>query len=1257
MNLRQTFFAVTVSLACVAGIVRLSSAAAWLGSPQALPGTPWSVQIQSSNASGTHLVLECPGFWTETVLQEGVLRTRISLPEAGITTQTGLPELPAIGRLLAIPADRAAEVLVHQVILASFPCENPYLAEPYEPGESLPEALNALEETFPLNWAEAQMPVIMKDHRLAPVNLFPLRYDPQTKELLLATRLELEIRTVLPSTDNVKTHFEPSSEAFAPLYQSAIDNLSEFNTASPLVGEGARGKYLIFINETFQDNAFLVQLMTWKRQLGYQVILHPIPASGYSNDQIKEVITQEYYAGDAPLDYVLLIGDVSGVLAIPYYTITKPGSPQEIDPTDHEYALLEGDDYFPDIMVGRLSVTSEYELSSALKNTLTYERDPYVANPAWFKRALLSAGNFSDQGIPPITPAWTTLWLMDKLYDFGYTQVDTVIYWGPGDPWSYPGTPNILNSLNTGDGLVAYRGWGDASGWQYPIFKVDNIMSPDLSNGAMLPVVVSIVCETGNYGDPATNPCFGEAWLRAGTPTTPKGGAAFYGPTDLHTNTKWNNPLYAGFFEGLLEENLYRLGQSALRSKLELYYGFPENTGIGDYAEFYFHTYNILGDPELSIWTDTPAALTLEAPAQITPGRQIVTATVRRADGSPAGGAYIAFYKVGEVLAGDVADGSGTAAVEIEPLTAGALTCTASKQNCIPEQQNISVQVGNFPVGISAVRLSGDGVAQAGETLEMTISVQNYGSTSLDGVEAELSENDPYASLNTSTATLGTISASGTAPAQFSVTLSPSVPDGYAVEFTLLLSNADYSAEDKFLLYVGGLQLVPAGFVLESGSLNPGGSAQIRLLLCNAGFLPAQALNGLLSCSSGAVNITANQSLFPVLQPNVVGMSSAQFSLLVNAEAATGQQVILDLDITAAGGYSQKVSFPLQLGQPAATDPLGPDSYGYYAYDNTDQDYAEVPEFNWIELDPEFGGTGATYYPLLDDMSLVVGMPFTFTYYGADFDTLTICSNGLISFGETWMTEFRNWNIPSALGPPNLIAPFWDDLKPDTIGLFADTTEFVEVFTKYDNVQGRFIIEWSRSVNRFGYEVYSSWKEETFELVLSDPAVNLTQTGDGEILFQYLVVNDVDDNNNYATVGIEDEAHRRGLQYAYSNDYPSAASPLTANRAIKITTDPPSVFAGGSGSSGLPTRTIFSAPQPNPANPGTVLRFALPEEGIVQIELYNALGRRVAVLMNGNQSAGSHSLQLHGEALPSGIYFAVLRFGRETLTQKVLILK
>lgn len=60
---------------------------------------------------------------------------------------------------------------------------------------------------------------------------------------------------------------------------------------------------------------------------------------------------------------------------------------------------------------------------------------------------------------------------------------------------------------------------------------------------------------------------------------------------------------------------------------------------------------------------------------------------------------------------------------------------------------------------------------------------------------------------------------------------------------------------------------------------------------------------------------------------------------------------------------------------------------------------------------------------------------------------------------------------------------------------------------------------------------------------------------------------------------------------------------------------------------------------PNPFNPSTQMSYALPSAGEVSIEVFSILGRKVAELSPGLQSAGRHSVTFNASQLTSGIYF------------------
>jgi hypothetical protein len=59
---------------------------------------------------------------------------------------------------------------------------------------------------------------------------------------------------------------------------------------------------------------------------------------------------------------------------------------------------------------------------------------------------------------------------------------------------------------------------------------------------------------------------------------------------------------------------------------------------------------------------------------------------------------------------------------------------------------------------------------------------------------------------------------------------------------------------------------------------------------------------------------------------------------------------------------------------------------------------------------------------------------------------------------------------------------------------------------------------------------------------------------------------------------------------------------------------------------------------PNPARDRATIRFTLAEASAVRLAVYDALGREVAVLVDGRVEAGAHAAVLDGSTLPSGVY-------------------
>jgi hypothetical protein len=85
----------------------------------------------------------------------------------------------------------------------------------------------------------------------------------------------------------------------------------------------------------------------------------------------------------------------------------------------------------------------------------------------------------------------------------------------------------------------------------------------------------------------------------------------------------------------------------------------------------------------------------------------------------------------------------------------------------------------------------------------------------------------------------------------------------------------------------------------------------------------------------------------------------------------------------------------------------------------------------------------------------------------------------------------------------------------------------------------------------------------------------------------------------------------------------------------------------------------FSVQQnyPNPFNPSTIISYSIPENGAVEIKLFDILGKEIAVLFEGNLAAGNHSFHFDaGKAgLTSGVYFYSVSFnGRSSINKMIL---
>lgn len=82
------------------------------------------------------------------------------------------------------------------------------------------------------------------------------------------------------------------------------------------------------------------------------------------------------------------------------------------------------------------------------------------------------------------------------------------------------------------------------------------------------------------------------------------------------------------------------------------------------------------------------------------------------------------------------------------------------------------------------------------------------------------------------------------------------------------------------------------------------------------------------------------------------------------------------------------------------------------------------------------------------------------------------------------------------------------------------------------------------------------------------------------------------------------------------------------------------IFLAGELVAPKPTSYSLHAAYPNPFNPSTEIKFDLPEDGFVSLNVFDVLGRKIAELVNRNYAAGYHSTTWSANDVASGVYFA-----------------
>jgi len=112
------------------------------------------------------------------------------------------------------------------------------------------------------------------------------------------------------------------------------------------------------------------------------------------------------------------------------------------------------------------------------------------------------------------------------------------------------------------------------------------------------------------------------------------------------------------------------------------------------------------------------------------------------------------------------------------------------------------------------------------------------------------------------------------------------------------------------------------------------------------------------------------------------------------------------------------------------------------------------------------------------------------------------------------------------------------------------------------------------------------------------------------------------------------------------------------SNSVKPEEDKPQGWVSVKEIPGNPQTYLLEQNFPNPFNPSTLIRFSVPEQGLVTLKVYNLIGEEVATLVNGELTSGTYEVDFRGTEYSSGIYFYTLTADNTYIaTKKMILLK
>ncbi len=537
---------------------------------------------------------------------------------------------------------------------------------------------------------------------------------------------------------------------------------------------------------------------------------------------------------------------------------------------DHIYGEVEDSiDLYPDVFVGRASCSDVTKAQALVNKLLTYEKNPpadyttkmlFLAEILWpnpYTNSGLSKDMIDEEYVPPRFDPITKLY--QDLGNENWTTVMTAMNEGQ----------NIINH----DGHCWYTVMGVGDG------MLDREDMDALHNDPRNSILFSIGC----WPAAIDYDCIAERFIN----NPNGGGVAFIGNSRYGWGSP-GNPKYGysdrfdqQFHASLFVKDIYRIGATVADMK-SFYVPFSRQENVYRWCQYQV---NLLGDPEMPIWTDTPQILAVEHPDTVIAGSSQFPVTVFSSSlMEPVSEALVCIMKGDEVYGRGLTDQQGQILLDVAPSTVGEMYITVTAHNFLYETDTVMVIAAGGYVLYDAHTIddastgNGDGMPNPGETINMSVTLKNWGTEAQYNLHGVLhSTGDTYVSLVDSVQDFGIIN-----PGETAVSLAPYVfsidsdcPNNHVIYFDVEI-NEGYGASwtSMVAITVFTPDLVYYNHWVDDGSggngngkPEPGETFDLNVSVKNAGMQSASGVTGYLATASPYLNIADSTANFGDIPP------------------------------------------------------------------------------------------------------------------------------------------------------------------------------------------------------------------------------------------------------------------------------------------------------------------------------------------------------------------------------------------------------